>query len=129
MLLTNQINLDLLPIIFPSFVPTPETFIFIFSILFSVIVVSVGPIIQFARRKFGETVAKNVGNIVAVAALTDTALNIYNTIQINKERQGGGGYSGNTDNGDNSSKEEDESSKDKSKNQIKKDNPSAALGG
>jgi hypothetical protein len=95
------------------------------TILFSIIVVTVGFFIHPASKKLVETLGKNIGNIVAVAALTDTALNIYNTIQNNKDSKGGGFSS--PENSDDSSKDkEDESSKDKdkSKDQVKKDNPS-----
>lgn len=122
MLFTNQISLDLLPIFLLSFIPTPETVIFGVIILLSVIVASVGLIIHLSTRKIGETLTKNLGGVLAVAALTDTALNIYNTIQNNKDRQGGGGSSSSPDNSDNSSNE-DESSKDKTKDSVKKDNP------
>jgi hypothetical protein len=119
--LTNQMSLLAAlsyPIILPSFVPTPETIIEGISILLSVIIVSVGPIYHLAGKRIGETVTKNLGGILAIAALTDTALNIFNTVQNHKDKQGGSGsgLSGNDD-----SSKEDDSSKNKNKNQVKKD--------
>jgi hypothetical protein len=98
MLLTNQVlSLDLFTIFYTSVL---DIYSIIGTILFSTIVVSVGPIIFYYTRKLGENLGRNTGNIGAIAAVTNVALNIYNTLQDTKDKSGNSGSDNNS--GDNS---------------------------
>jgi hypothetical protein len=125
MLLTNQINfLYLFSISLPSFVFTPENIIEGVFILFSIIIVSIGPIIHHTSKKLGEAFTKNTGNIAAGAALTNVALNFYNTYQNQKQDSSGSGGSSSDSGDNNSSKDSSKDDSKGSKDQIKKDNSS-----
>jgi hypothetical protein len=111
MLLLNQINFFDIISIFPS-ITFPNDFEFI---LLAIVITTVGPIIHYSSKKFGELIARNAGLIGATAAVGNAGLNIYNTIQNNKDKKSSGGNSG-------SSNENNDSSKDDDKNKTKKDN-------
>ena len=88
LLLRNPINIfNILYQILPSL----DLVIQSISILFTIVIVSIGPIIHFATRKILDTLGRNAGNIAAVAAVTDGGLNIYNTIQNNTKNSSNSG--------------------------------------
>jgi hypothetical protein len=114
MLFSIQINL--FDIIY-QFVPSIDMSIYIISFLFSITIVSIGPIIHFATKKILETLGKNAGPISAVAGISNVALNVYNTVQNSTDKSSGGSSSSSPPRGgeDNSKKDEDKVKKDDSK--------------
>jgi|ERR671926_1430769 hypothetical protein len=108
MLLYNPTYLlDTISIFFPSI----EVIIDISSILFSISITIVGPIIHYASKKVLETLGKNAGPIAAVAGMTNVALNFYNTVQNATDKKSGGSSSS-SDGDDNSKKDDDKIKKD-----------------